>query len=492
MKKRTLAMFLALLIAMLSACGSADTVNETTGTPHDTTETTPAETEPDYDPKLPAIDGGGADFGILARKVDGSNYCQQTDDVTAEEQTGEALNDAMYTRNAAVMDKYNISFAIQSDGNAQAVVKKNVQAGDAASSLVFLGLQDGIALSAEKMLFELESVPHLDYTKPYWGTQVMDDTSIYNEHYVGIGDVTTQAYFSSGIVYYNKNLATQYQMENPYDLVVEGKWTLDKLKELCRNVSSDLNGNGEYDENDQYGITFNNFAWQILFYGGGMTFITKDDTGSLVFDASNENLISSLQTMMPISQDAEVCLYSENYKHLGGNYRIDVCQNAFNEGRALFWLEAMYGVPDLREMENDFGILPVPKFSETQEGYSSFIHPGHASCVVVPVTAADLELTGSVLEDMAWYSSTTVRDAFVETTLKGKYARDNDSAESIDVIMNSIRMDYGLLLVGYGLTIDSGMRGLMDKGSTDITSFFAANAEKYTAVLDKYCASFTD
>ncbi len=35
------------------------------------------------------------------------------------------------------------------------------------------------------------------------------------------------------------------------------------------------------------------------------------------------------------------------------------------------------------------------------------------------------------------------------------------------------------------------MRGLMDKGSTDIASFFAANADKYTEILNQYCESFT-
>lgn len=188
---------------------------------------------------------------------------------------------------------------------------------------------------------------------------------------------------------------------------------------------------------------------------------------------------------MPVSQDNEVVLYSENYKHLGGNYRVDVCQNAFNEGRALFWLEAMYGVPTLRNMERDFGILPVPKFDESKENYASFIHTGHGSSVTIPVTVRDTDMVGRVLEDLT-YDSADVRDAFIETTLKGKYARDNESADMIDIIINNIRTDYALLLNTYGLQLDNDMRTMMNSGSTEISSLFASKSESYNAAIEKY------
>ncbi|MBQ8402371.1 MAG: extracellular solute-binding protein, partial [Clostridia bacterium] len=453
-------------------------------------ETEAAETQPDYDPKLEAIDGGGADFSFLTRQTDAN--IRLLDDISAEEVTGEVLNDAIYERNNVIMEKYNVKFATKITGDSSGEIKKTVQAGDSVYSVTFNGLADAVSLSSQGVYMDLSEMPFVDITKPYWSGRIMEDASIYGKYYAGISDLTIQGYFSSGVVYYNKELASLYDLENPYDLVREGKWTLDKLKQLCQNVSSDLNGNGEWDENDQYGITFNNFAWQILFYGSGYTFVEKDAEGSLFFTTAKENLIDCLQQLMPISQDPTVTLYSEGYGRLGGNYRITVCRNAFNEARALFWLEAMYGVPALREMEQDFGLLPVPKHLESQENYSSFVHNTHASSVGIPVTAGDMALTGSILEDMTWESSKTVREAFIETTLKGKYARDNESADMIDVIINSIRVDYGLLLSSYGLTIDSSMRKLMDQGSTDIASFFAANKDKYTETINKFCDNFKD
>ena len=484
MEKRILCVLLAAM--MLGGCGAAETA-ETVET-QTAAETTPQETQPDYDPKLEAIDGGGGDFAFLTRLTDAN--CRLLDDISAEEVTGEALNDAIYERNNVIMDKYNVVFTTNITGDSSGEIRKTVQAGDSVYSITFNGLADAVSLSSQGVYMDLAEMPFVDITKPYWSGRIMDDASIYGKYYAGISDLTIQGYFSSGVVYYNKDLASLYDLENPYDLVREGKWTLDKLKQLCQNVSSDLNGNGEWDENDQYGITFNNFAWQILFYGSGYTFIEKDAEGSLFFNTSNENLIDCLQQLMPISQDPTITLYSEGYGRIGGEYRITVCRNAFNEARALFWLEAMYGVPALREMEQDFGLLPVPKHLESQENYSSFVHNTHASSVGIPVTAADMALTGSILEDITWESSKTVREAFIETTLKGKYARDNASADMIDIIINSIRVDYGLLLSSYGLTIDASMRKLMDQGSTDIASFFASNKDKYTETINKFAENF--
>ena len=103
----------------------------------------------------------------------------------------------------------------------------------------------------------------------------------------------------------------------------------------------------------------------------------------------------------------------------------------------------------------------------------------------MPITVSDTDMVGRVLEDLT-YASAGVRAAFIDTTLKGKYARDNDSADMIDLIINNIRTDYALLLNTSGLTLDSDLRSAMDKGSTDIGSLFAAKLEPYQTALDKY------
>ncbi|MCQ2433253.1 MAG: extracellular solute-binding protein [Clostridia bacterium] len=484
-------------VLLLTACGSGETAvnvpaTTTAVSENKTSDTEAVATTEAYErnnPNLAAIDGGGQDFHIITRELS-ADYCRQIDDITAEALDGDVLNDALFERNAKVMDKYNVRFQTQRDADVSAKIRKTVMAGDAEWDLFFEGVAPNVQLASQNLLLSLDTLEAVDITRPYWCRGMMDDLSFGGQHYLGVSDLTLQAYFSSGIVYFNKSLAAGYDLENPYDLVNDGKWTLDKLLSMCKSVSADLNGDGVYDEKDQYGITYNNFAWQIMFYGSGLKMVEKDKDGKLYFNGADERVISTLQRLMPISGDPTVCLYSENYKHLGGNYRIDVCQNAFFEGRALFWLEAMYGVTTLRNMELDFGILPVPKYSDEQKDYSSFIHTVHASSVAVPLTVRDPALSGSILEELSYLSSGGAREAFLEKNLKGKISRDNESAKSIDIIIDNICTDYTLLLTSYGLTIDGDMRNLMNKSSTDIMSVFEKGAVKYEKILTKFNDAF--
>ena len=487
MKKLSLSLAVLLVMSSVCACGgesgtpAADTA-ALTDSPGQT-ETAEAETQPSFDPMIEAVDYGGTHVGILTPQTD--SYCRLIDDISAETENGNALNDAIYRRNSKIMEKYNVVFDVYI-GDVDSKVKKAVKAGSDEYGFIFNGLNANTSLGAEGYFIELGIMPHIDLEKPYWSRAIMDDMRISRRNFFGVSDLTIQAYFASGIVYFNKALAKEYNLRDPYQTTRDGKWTLDELISLSHAVSGDVDGNGVLDEKDRYGITFNNFAWQILFYGSGETFVKKDSDDMLVWNGGGSRLLNVLQKLMPISQDQTVTLYSENYKAVGGEYRIEVCRNAFNEGRALMWLEAMYGVPALREMENDFGILPVPKYDEAQADYGAFIHTTHSSSVAVPTTIKSSEMIGAILEDLTYESSLTVRPAFVETTLKGKYARDNESADMIDLIINGIRTDYGLLLNTYGLGTDGDMRKLMDSGSADASSVLAKNEEKYVKVLEKY------
>lgn len=488
MMKKIAALLAALLTAAsAAACGGGGNTPAAqtaagSGDPEQTDETA-AETAESFDPMIEAADYGGKHIGILTPKTD--EYCRLIDDISAETEDGNALNDAIYRRNSLIMEKYNVVFDVKV-GDVSAIISKSVKSGSDDYGIVLGGLSANTSLAADGNFIELGILPHIDMEKPYWSRAINEDIRISGRNFFGVSDLTIQAYFASGIVYFNKALAKEYQLRDPYQTTIDGRWTLDELISLSRAVSGDVDGNGVLDEKDRYGITFNNFAWQILFYGSGETFVKKDDADLLVWNGSGTRLLSVLQKLMPISQDQTVTLYSENYKAVGGEYRIEVCRNAFNEGRALMWLEAMYGVPALREMENDFGILPVPKFDEAQESYGSFVHTTHSSSVAVPTTIGSSEMIGAILEDLTYQSSLTVRPAFIETTLKGKYARDNDSEKMIDLIIGNIRTDYGLLLNSYGLGTDSDMRRLMDSGSSDASSVLAKNEAKYLKVLEKY------
>ncbi|MBO7296760.1 MAG: hypothetical protein J6V39_05825, partial [Clostridia bacterium] len=99
---------------------------------------------------------------------------------------------------------------------------------------------------------------------------------------------------------------------------------------------------------------------------------------------------------------------------------------------------------NMRDMENDFGILPQPKYDEKQEEYLSFVN-GSASVAVVPKSLSnyDLKITGYMMEALASSSYYMVTDTLYDKVAKSKTARDPESAEMIDIIIRHKVFDFG-------------------------------------------------
>ena len=123
-----------------------------------------------------------------------------------------------------------------------------------------------------------------------------------------------------------------------------------------------------------------------------------------------------------------------------------------------------------RSMDDDFGILPYPKFDEDDE-YTTAIN-GVAQLTCIPITVPNVERTGAILEALCAYSARDVVPAFYEVSLKTKYARDDESEEMMDIIKGSIIYDIGYLA---GSSLQSCGRDMAQSGASDFSSFYASN-----------------
>jgi len=121
----------------------------------------------------------------------------------------------------------------------------------------------------------------------------------------------------------------------------------------------------------------------------------------------------------------------------------DVANTVFTEGRVLFVFRTLINLNFYRDMETDYGILPTPKLNEEQDRYYCGEHAYGLSLIGIPVTAGNLERTGTILEVMSSKSQELVTPAFYEQTLKGKFFRDEDSGAMLDIIFNSRVYDFG-------------------------------------------------
>lgn len=98
--------------------------------------------------------------------------------------------------------------------------------------------------------------------------------------------------------------------------------------------------------------------------------------------------------------------------------------------------------PDIRSMQQEYGVVPIPKYSESQTTYHSQMHNGFTLASIPSTISADrADMLSAVLEAMSSISYRIVRPVYYETVLRTQLAKDPQSAAMIDLIMDNIHID---------------------------------------------------
>lgn len=444
-KKSVLALLLAALL-VLSSCGNgADPVETDTGTNTDTTTETVAQTEETkLTADLPEMDFDGYTFTMLTKGL--YNIHWRSIDAVAEEMNGEAINDAVFNRNSAIAERFNVTFAemTHTDANPTPLAKKTIQAGEDVFDVILHDNQIS-PLITDGMLVDLNTIPYMDLEKPWYDQNANASLSIGGKLHVTAGEMTIMDNNATWCFQFNKSLAEDLGVGDLYGMVKDGTWTMDVLKAAVEVASFDLDGNGVMNEFDQWGIESQSFNTMALMVGSGCQTFTKDADDMPVLAIGTEHYFDTFQKAVSINGNMDVCLYAENYSdaYPGDSLWSDCMDKCFTEGRSLFNFAGLNRVTLFREMETDFGILPVPKWDEDQTEYRNVVSLWCAALMGVPKTAGDTERTGILLEALNAESLYTLTPAYYTVTLKSKSARDEESAEMLDIIFASRVYDLG-------------------------------------------------
>ncbi len=453
-RQRLTALFLALLLTASTAIGCAQNNPEETDASavSATTENTPAaETEPETEPPisddLPESDFEGYTYTIFNSNPETNDWFT-TVHVTMEEDSADVLPSAIYKRNLAVEERLNITIGETEQSADQ--IKNAIMAGDSSFDLTLMQGSNVISYAQSGYLMDMFELPYQNYEKPYWDSNAAKQLSVCGKLFMMAGDFITTQIDETICFFFNKNLIADYNLEDPYDLVNEGRWTLDKLGKMAGQSGHDVDGNGVIDDNDNFGM----LSWRGVFYmfllnGSGHTLISKDESDIPSFTFYNENFVAAYEKILNIVHANESMYYDaevkSNTRGLSNNHRVQ--EIMFPADQAMFWAECISWAKALREMEANFGIIPAPKFDEAQSQYYS-CNNGNFFGMSVPVSVSDVDRTSIILEALQSASTDTVLAAYYDIALKTKMARDEESSAMIDIIFDTTTYDcstvYGL------------------------------------------------
>ena len=486
---RLLTLLLAfLLVCSASACADS-TPDPTTGSGAEGSDTG-SEIPSDYATDLPNKDLGGATIVFLAQ----SDPCfVHFYDVNVTQYNDGVINEAVYIRNRTVESALHVTITDYDAGsNANEELKRTVLSGDDDYDAAWIRTDYFFATSLEGHLRNIYEMPNLDLSKLYWDQHAQDDYLVGDKLFGIMGDISTSANMFTHLFGINKKVAKEHGVDvsSLYNTVLNGDWTLGAFLEVCSHCEwADLNGNGTRDGLDQFAFGVSPSFIFGGFSAAGEMWIVKDENNHYALSELTQRKIDVLEAIINLTNDKNMTVATWNIGSVPGEtdtygytYR-----TKFENNTLLFSDLDMGEVLDTRAtMKDDFGIVPLPKYDQSQTEYSVFAYPFYPLlCIPGTVTEEKQETVGYVLEVLGSESYKTLTPAFYDIAMGGMVLRDEESTQMLDLILRSRRYELLLIYQWSGDSFRTQLQDMILNGKNAITSVYRRNEKSLNNAIEE-------
>lgn len=445
---RTLCILLLVAMALASvACGTEGTEASDPNTSK--TQSTSSSDERVLFDNLPDVKYGGKTITFL---VEG-DYAESlaSVEIMPQETDYEELRNAVSTRNGLVEERFEVQIQevrTENSGDMVTKLRSNNLAATSEYDIVMPFMADAARIAQEGMFYDLNKLSDIHLECDYYDQGSVKDLSINNKNYFVTGDLSLMTYNVTHALVFNKDIIDDYGLENPYTLVMENKWTIDKLQEMARQVTSNVDGEPGMSYLDNYGFLVNGNFVSSMYMACGQRFTRKDaadepvlviggETSSAVFDRIFE-LVNDDQATGKIDFNTEFGLTAI----AAGKTIWKAATESVANKHTLFRAMSLYDVLDLGDYECRFGILPIPKYNEMQDEYYCRVSTLGASCIAIPVNVEDPQMVSVIADAMMQASTGTIKRSYFDVIMKSRRFKDEESEDMLDIIFRSRVYDF--------------------------------------------------
>ena len=332
----------------------------------------------------------------------------------------------------------------------------------------------------------LTEIPELNLDQSWWDQDVISASTFGGTLYFATNAMHLMSYDGAWCLFYNEDMVTNHGLEQPYDLVREGKWTLDALDVYLTSAAS-LNGDESFSWKDGnscvYGMSCHLTAVvDRMIYSCGERYVSTGSDG-LYVSADNPRFYSVVDKINSV-------LDQKTGKGLKAGYDFDVSTGGymyvFESGRAMFLSTEIKGAQLLRNMDDTLGMLPFPKYDETQEDYQSTV-VSSVFFYTIPVTCSDVTFAAEISDALCYDSYKNVIPVYYDITVSQKGLRNENSIDMLEIIRATRGVDISTIL-GWSTKLYGDITDSVFAGDSQVASIVA----KYTPNINENIAKFME
>ncbi len=443
--------FLCLLMLLpgIVSCTSKDTPEDSGSNGSDSTTTTE---ESPYDENgylkddLYGIDLGGQEVKVIT--WDNNPYLFPLQ----EEDTDKMVN-LVYERDRYLEERFNINFEITRKTSsasadrtaAQALYNAVLSGADTYDVCAAYAIWPPY-MASQGLLYDLNSLNYVNTEKPWYPET--DQWEVYNRLFYVASSSSISSFNSMKIIYANTALIADYKLDDVIDVVLDGKWTLEKMKEYSRNWLSSAQENPD---DHVYGVLWcHRVLMEGFFYSAGFHSTQKDAAGLPQLTYLDKNVVEQIdgfvETIRDI-MDSDECFILKSAD-----------MNYVANHKTVFYAATMDNIIQIAG-DKDISVIPLPKLNEAQEEYYTSRDHGY-DMFCVPTTTADPQVGALIIEAIASSDYRTIGPYYFDKNMKYRYSNSEKGVEIFELIRDSVSLDF--VTVNYkalnGYIIESVLR----------------------------------
>ncbi|MBQ7384586.1 MAG: hypothetical protein IJV72_07345 [Clostridia bacterium] len=454
------------------------------GDEEETAVTTAPEVET-YRDDLPELDFKGEAITFVSRDSD----VKRNEVTVAADDTSDIVNEAVYDREKTVEKRLNVDIINvllpETEVEDHYIVMNAVQNDILTNSGEYdIGVSNASQFYekvGENLSYNLYEVPYLNTGKDYYSQLQIEKSVVDGALYAVTGDASMTLIKKSLVTYFNKKLVEQLKVPDLYETVKKGDWTFAYQKELAMLLYE--SADDVADETDVYGfVTDAREGVDAYLSGWEIRLVERDVDGRFVVNVDVAKMSSALKIINEAFYQTKG-IFATNFRKHKDWHPYEKKEEMFGNDQAMFATlelgacERTY----LRNMESEYGIIPIPKYDDKQEGYYTQVEDLYSLYFILSsVSAERLDAVGATLECF-FSESDQVRYNLFEVALKVKYQSDSLTGQMLDIIIDNVKIDSGWVYTGHTKGLAQMFRDLVEKESSDLTSEY--NRKKMTATL---------
>ncbi|HBF15880.1 MAG TPA: hypothetical protein DDW30_09445 [Clostridiales bacterium] len=270
---------------------------------------------------------------------------------------------------------------------------------------------NSMTMAAEGYLLDANRIRALNLDAPYWDQRIREEYRVgdylftLDGEFNFIDDLRTYVVIYNDTMYSANDFYTKYG--SPYELSEAGKWTFAQMMEMIKDCGS---LNTDQKEDGTWAMVTEKQAPYCFLLGAGVQMV-KNDKGNLSINFKDnwQSVSDMIDAYMALGKDQNV-IFADRPGDFADTTDIwSTASNIFMYNRAMFRSTTLSAVLRLLDMEDDYGIMPVPNYAETPSGeeavYHCWVEPQTHHPLSFPVTSAsDIQTIGEMTEILAYYS----------------------------------------------------------------------------------------